>query len=93
MKDPYSVIKKPLVTEKGTEMAEKNKYFFLVDKDANKIEIKNAVEKIFKVTVTNVHTVNLPGKKKRLRYKEGMTAAKRKAIVTLKDGEKIDLVS
>lgn len=93
MNDPYTVIKKPLITEKGTDLTAQNKYFFLVDKRANKIDIKRAVEKIFKVTVANVNTHILSGKKKRVRYREGLTAEKKKAIVTLKQGDSIDFSS
>jgi large subunit ribosomal protein L23 len=65
--DIYSVIKKPLVTEKTTVARDEgNKYFFEVDRRATKIEIHNAVEKIFKVKVADVHTMNMKGKRKRL---------------------------
>jgi len=94
MKNPYSIVKKPLITEKGTDLAgDKGKYLFLVDKQANKIDIKYAIEKIFKVVVTNVNTVNIKGKKKRLRQKEGYTPGRKKAIVTLKSGDSIDFSS
>lgn len=93
MKDPYSVIKGPLVTEKGTDQISSfNKYPFSVHVDANKADIKYAVESIFKVKVTNVHTMNRKGKKKRVRLKQGLTAAWKKAIVTVKEGDKIEMI-
>ncbi len=93
MKDPYSVILKPIVTEKGTDqISSLNKYPFRVDVSANKTDIKYAVEQIFKVKVANVHTMNRVGKKKRVRAIAGYTAAWKKAIVTLKAGDKIEMI-
>lgn len=93
MKDPYSVLLGPLVTEKGTgQISSLNKYPFRVHVDANKNEIKYAVESIFKVKVTGVNTMNRLGKKKRVRAKEGYTAAWKKAIVTVKTGDKIEMI-
>ena len=93
MKEGRTIIRKLLLTEKGTHLTEKeNQYLFRVDPSANKIEIKNAVEKIFKVKVTKVNTMNRRGKHKRLRSMSyGMTSAWKRAVVTLKEGEKIDL--
>jgi large subunit ribosomal protein L23 len=93
MREPHSIIKKLQLTEKGTHLTEKgNKYLFRVDPAANKIEIKNAVEKLFKVKVTKVNTMNRPGKNKRLRTMTyGKTSAWKRAVVTLKEGDKIDL--
>jgi len=93
MRDYYSVLKKPLVTEKSNLLKEElNQVVFEVDKKANKIDIKKAVEKLFKfkVNVTNVHTVNMRGKKKRLGRSEGKKPDWKKAIVTLKKGDRID---
>ena len=91
MRDYYSVLKKPLVTEKSNLLKEElNQVVFEVDKKANKIEIKKAVEKLFKVNVINVHTVNMRGKKKRLGRSEGKKPDWKKAIVTLKEGDRID---
>lgn len=92
MKDIYQILKKPVQTEKTltAQEAEAPKYTFLVHKNANKMEIKQAVEKIFDVTVTNVRTAILPGKTKRMGRFEGKLADKKKAIVTLKKGDKID---
>ncbi len=84
------VIKKPLITEKGTELKEKNSvYVFAVAVDANKIEIKKAVEKIFSVTVEKVNTVIVPGKQRRLGLRKGLKPDWKKAYVTLKKGTKI----
>ena len=84
------VIKEPVITEKSMELKNNfNKYTFKVDKKANKIEIKNAVEKLYKVTVTEVHTLNVKPRKKRVGKYEGYTSAYKKAICTLKDGDKI----
>jgi len=90
MKSAYDIIKSLLTTEKSTKGKEFNKYIFWVDRKANKIEIRKAVEEIFKVKVQDVNTLNLPGKLKRVRYKSGYTPDYKKAIVTLKEGEKID---
>ena len=91
MKDPHSVIISPLRTEKGTNLLPFNKYLFWVDKKANKIEIKSAVAEIYKVKVDKVNTVTVRGKKKRVRYVEGKTSDWKKAVVTLKQGEKIEI--
>jgi len=93
MKSPYSILIAPLLTEKGTLLKEKeNKILFKVAKDANKIEIKRAVEEIFKVKVESVATMNYKGKKKRLGRYEGKRPDWKKAIVTLKEGEKLDFI-
>ena len=93
MKEGRTIIRKLLMTEKGTLLTEReNQYLFRVDPSANKIEIKNAVENIFKVKVTKVNTMNRRGKHKRLRSMSyGMTSAWKRAVVTLKAGEKINL--
>ena len=91
MKDSYTIIKSLLLTEKGTELGMLNKYLFSVDRRANKIEIKRAVEDIYKVKVTNVNTLIVSGKAKRVRYQEGKTSEWKKALVTLLEGEKIDI--
>lgn len=88
----YDVIQEPLITEKIARETEKyNKYAFRVHPTANKKQIKSAVEKIFNVHVTNVHTTNNFGKLRRVRFQPGMTASWKKAIVTVKTGEKIDI--
>ncbi len=87
----YEVIKKPLVTEKTTlEKESKNIIAFEVSKDANKIEVKEAVEKIFKVQVLEVNTVNIAGKRKRLGKNVGKRSNWKKAYVTLKEGSEVD---
>lgn len=88
MKDPYSVILKPLFTEKALALKEEGIYAFSVDRRANKIEIKNAVEKIFGVKVKEVMIVNVRGKKRTRYRKEGFTSSWKKAYVKLKEGEK-----
>jgi large subunit ribosomal protein L23 len=87
----FDVIKKPLVTEKTTlEKDAKNIISFAVSSDANKIEIKDAVEKFFKVEVVNVNTINVAGKKKRVGRKIGKRSNWKKAYVTLKEGSTVD---
>ncbi len=91
MKNSYSILRTLLRTEKGTSQASKNKYLFSVERGANKIEIRKAVEEIYKVKVQGVNTVNMPGKLKRVRSVQGHTPDWKKAMVTLKTGHKIDL--
>lgn len=93
MKNPYSIIKKPLFTEKGTYLKEtENKILIEVDLDANKIEIRKALEEIFKVKVAKIATINKTGKWKRYGRSTGLTSRKKKAIITLKKGEKLDFI-
>lgn len=93
MKTSYEVLLSPLLTEKGTLLKEKdNKVLFKVARDANKIEIKKAVEEIFKVKVNRVTTINCKGKKKRLGRYEGKRPDWKKAVVALKEGEKLDFI-
>lgn len=92
MKDPYSVIKHPLITEKGAGLNPQNKYLFSVDIKANKPEIKKAIEEIYKVKVAKVNTMKVCGKKRRVRFQEGRTSNWKKAVVTLAEGEKIEFV-
>jgi len=88
----YSVIKKPVVTEKSTiAREEENKYFFEVDRGATKIDIRNAVEKIFKVSVVDVHTINVSGKKKRVGRIIGKRRNWKKAVITLAPGNSIEV--
>ncbi len=87
----YDVIKKPLVTEKTTlEKDSKNIIAFEVDKNANKIEIKEAVEKIFKVDVLEINTANIAGKRKRSGKNVGKRTNWKKAYVTMKEGSNVD---
>ncbi|MCG8475066.1 MAG: 50S ribosomal protein L23 [Cytophagales bacterium] len=92
-----SVLRKPLVTEKVSALNERGQYGFIVDKDANKVEIKKAVEKTYGVNVTSVNTMRYLGKK-RTRYTKsqiisGRDASFKKAIVTVAEGEVIDFYS
>ncbi len=90
--DIYSVIKKPVVTEKSTiAREEENKYLFEVDRKATKIEIRNAVEKIFKVSVVDVHTINMSGKRKRMGRIIGRRRNWKKAVITLAPGSSIEV--
>jgi large subunit ribosomal protein L23 len=91
MYDARNVIIRPIVSEKSYTLMEMNKYTFEVDKRATKPHIAQAVQEIFGVTVKDVNTINVPGKPRRLRYSKGLTRTWKKAIVTLKDGDKIDL--
>ena len=92
-----SVLKKPLVTEKVSALNEKGKYGFFVDLNANKVEIKKAVEKQYGVNVEKVNTMNVMGKKKTRYTKTGILSGRRpsykKAVVTLAQGEVIDFYS
>lgn len=101
MKNPRDILKKPVITEKSTGLIEKNKYTFLVDTDANKTEIKQAVESIFKVKVEKVSTMMVKGKMKRARdffgrpvggNVFGRSPAVKKAVVTLREGDKIEIM-
>ena len=91
MKLAREIIIKPVVIEKSVDLMQENKYCFKVAKDANKIEIKNAIEEIFKVTVVNVNTVNVHGKMKRMGRTQGMTSSWKKAVVTLREGDSIEV--
>jgi len=91
MKDPCDVVKGLLRTEKGSRLLILNQYLFWVDTTANKIEIKKAVEDIYKVKVKSVNTSMMRGKLRRIRYKQGKTSDWKKAVVTLKEGSKIDV--
>ena len=92
------IIQKPVITEKMTKISEKlNRYAFIVDKRANKLQIKDAVEKLYDVKVVAVNTMNYDGKRKSRYTKAGVitgrTAAFKKAVVTLKEGDTIDFFS
>lgn len=90
MRDARDVLKSPVISEKSVGLVEENKYTFWVDPAANKIEIKAAVEKMFKVTVVDVRTLSVKGKMKRVGKYLGKTANRKKAIATLKAGDKIE---
>jgi len=85
------IIKALLQTEKSTAYLPEGKYLFLVDNSANKIQIRKVVEQEYKVNVTDVNTFISPGKLKRVRHQLGRTQDLKKAVVTLKDGQKIEI--
>ena len=89
MKTSYDIIKRPIITEKSALLAEKAVYTFEVAKDANKVEIKKAIEEIFGVKVVAIRTVNVHRKPKRMSRYEGFKAAYKKAIVRLEPGQTI----
>ncbi len=91
MYDPRDVILRPIISEKSYAMIEQNRYTFEVAKTANKTQIAQAIAEIFHVNVTAVNTMNVTGKPRRLRYSKGKTRDWKKAVVTLKEGDKIDL--
>jgi large subunit ribosomal protein L23 len=86
----YDIIKAILRTEKSTLREPEGKYLFLVNKSANKLQVKKAVEEIYKVKVRQVNTYISSGKLKRVRYQLGKTPDTKKAIVTLQEGQKIE---
>ena len=89
MKTSYDIIKRPIITEKSAILAEKAVYTFEVAKDANKVEIKKAIEEIFNVKVVAIRTVNVHKKPKRMSRYEGFKSAYKKAIVRLEPGQTI----
>ena len=89
----YTVITSPVVTEKSTQGSEQNKITLNVSLDATKVEIKKAVEEIFKVQVTAVNTLRLKGKIKRFKGRLGQRNDRKRAIVTLAEGNSIDIAS
>ena len=91
MESTRIVVKSILRTEKQSDLLPLNKYVFWVDNKANKLSIKRAVEDIYKVKVNEVNTLVVPGKAKRVRHAQGMTPEWKKAVVTLKKGDKIDV--
>jgi large subunit ribosomal protein L23 len=89
--DPRDVLVKPVVSEKSYALLDENKYTFIVDPHANKTQIKQAVQAVFSVKVTGVNTINRQGKRKRTRTGYGKRADTRRAIVTLAEGDRIDI--
>ncbi|GAA1759342.1 MULTISPECIES: 50S ribosomal protein L23 [Streptomonospora] len=89
--DPRDIIVEPVISEKSYGLMDQNKYTFLVQPTANKTQIKIAVEKIFEVKVTSVNTINRPGKRKRTRFGYGKRPDTKRAIVSLRDGDRIDI--
>jgi large subunit ribosomal protein L23 len=89
----YSVIREPLLTEKGTDdRARRNAYHFRVPPEANKVEIRQAVEKLFKVKVLRVNTLRVQQKVRRRGYAAGLTPAWKKAMVVLQEGDTIEVI-
>jgi len=91
MYDPRDIIIRPIISEKSYSMIEQNRYTFEVAKTANKTQIGQAISEIFDVTVTDVNTMNVTGKPRRVRYAKGKTRDWKKAVVTLKAGDTIDI--
>lgn len=91
MNSVYNVIIRPIISERSYDLMEQGKYTFEVAKEAPKEEIAAAVEKLFNVHVLKVNTMNVRGKKKRVRYQQGMTRSWKKAIVTVAEGESIEI--
>ena len=89
--DPRDILRAPVISEKSYGLLEENKYTFLVHPDANKTEIKIAVEQVFGVKVSGVNTLNREGKRKRTRTGWGRRAATKRAIVTVVEGDRIDI--
>ena len=91
MKDPREVIIRPVITEHSYDMMNNNTYTFEVAKSSNKVEIAQAIEAIFNVKVVKVNTLNVKSKPKRVRYQVGRTRTWKKAIVTVAEGETIEI--
>jgi large subunit ribosomal protein L23 len=89
--DPRDVLIKPVISEKSYRLVDDGKYTFLVAPHANKTQIRQAVEQVFRVKVTGVNTINRPGKRRRTRYGWGKRPDTKRAIVTLAAGERIDV--
>lgn len=90
-KDPRDVLIKPVISEKSYGLLDENKYTFEVHPDANKTEVKLAVEKVFGVTVTSVNTLNRQGKRRRTRNGWGKRKDTKRAIVSVAPGDRIDI--
>ncbi|WP_017538020.1 MULTISPECIES: 50S ribosomal protein L23 [Nocardiopsis] len=89
--DPRDIIVEPVISEKSYGLQDQNQYTFIVRPDANKTQIKIAVEKIFEVKVASVNTINRPGKRKRTRFGYGKRPDTKRAIVTVAEGDRIDI--
>jgi large subunit ribosomal protein L23 len=89
--DSRDILKRPVISEKSYGLLDENKYTFLVHPDANKIQIKQAVEEVFSVTVVSVNTANRQGKRKRTRAGFGQRNSTKRAIVALAEGDRIDI--
>ncbi|MDD3374878.1 MAG: 50S ribosomal protein L23 [Candidatus Omnitrophica bacterium] len=91
MANSYDIVKTLIRTEKGTVLEAERKYLFQVDSRSTKVDIQKAIENIYKVKVQDVNTIIVPGKKKRVRQALGRTPDWKKAVVTLKEGSKIEV--
>lgn len=91
--NPYKIIKGLITTEKSSKLQPEAKYTFLVDTKANKLQIKKAIQEIYKVKVKKVNTYIISGKLRRIRYQAGYTPNIKKAIVSLQEGQKIEELS
>jgi len=91
VKSPHDILIRPVVTEKSMALLAENKYTFYVDPKATKTDIKNAVEKVFNVKVLKVNTLRVKGKVKRVRRALGKAPDRKKAVVTLRPGDKIEI--
>ena len=89
--DPRDVLLAPVISEKSYGLLDENKYTFVVRPDANKTQIKIAVEQVFGVTVTGVNTLNRQGKRRRTRFGYGRRADTKRAVVSVADGQRIDI--
>ena len=87
---PYEVLRRPIISEKNTALQEQNKYVFEVAQEANKYQVKQAVEKAFKVRVVAVNMITVPGKTRRVGRRQVKTSPWKKAVVSLETGQKIE---
>jgi large subunit ribosomal protein L23 len=88
--DPHIVLRRPIITEKSTMLGEAGQYVFEVAREANKIEVKRAVEAVFKVKVRAVNIIHVPSKTRRMGRSVGLTRAWKKAVVSLQEGHRIE---
>ena len=91
MKNAFEIIKRPLITEKSTKLVENGKYTFEVMQGVNKVEVKKAIEEVFKVNVVKVNIINVRKKERRVGKYDGFRPAVRKAVVTLQQGQTLDV--
>jgi large subunit ribosomal protein L23 len=89
--DPRDILLAPVISEKSYGLLDENKYTFLVNREANKTQIKIAVEQVFGVKVTGVNTLNRPGKTRRTRFGTGKRPDTKRAVVSVADGQRIDI--
>jgi len=88
--DPHIVLRRPIITEKSTMLGDNGQYVFEVAREANKIEVKRAVETVFKVKVRAVNIIHVPSKTRRMGRSTGFTRAWKKAVVSLQEGHRIE---